>query len=361
MKVAFFNWRDIRHPLAGGAELYIHEVMKRLAAKGHSPALFCSTFPGCRRLETVDGVPHVRYAGRFSMYASAFLCYRQHVAGRYDAIVESINGMPFFTAMFAREPVVSLIHQLTRENWYSGLPLPLAFAGYHSEDALLLPYRGRPAIVPSESTSADLRKLGFGSVSVVHGGCGLRRAPVGKERTPTMLCLGRLAKSKRVDHAMRAFRSVRDSLGGAKLWLAGSGPEEGRLRSLAASLGMAGDVEFFGKVGEERKAELLSRAHLLLFPAVREGWGLVVTEANACGTPAIGYDVHGLRDSIRDGVNGVLVPDGRVDEMAAAAAGLLRDRGRLKMLSESSAEYAGRFTWDRTAEGVLSVLAEAVG
>jgi len=362
MRLAFFNWRDIRHPMAGGAEVYVHEILRALVARGHSATLFSSRFPGSSEREAIDGIEHIRFGGRYSMYATAALCYRKHIRGRFDVIVESVNGVPFFTPLFANEPIIPLIHQLTRENWYSALPFPVAFAGYHMEDAMLRIYRRNPSVAPSPSTKSDLEKLGFHDVRIIYGAAQVERpAGITKESAPTLIYLGRLTKSKRVDHALRAFSSLRKKMPGAVMWVAGSGPEEARLRALAQELGIAPSVSFFGKVSEGRKAELLSRAHIMLFPAVREGWGLVVLEANACGTPAIGYDVPGLRDSIRNGINGHLVRDGEIDSMAEKALSLLSEPGLLGSLSSSSAEFARGFSWEKSAGEYEALFREVLG
>ena len=365
MRIAFFNWRDIRNPLAGGAEAFTHQLLRRLAERGHTVTLFSSFYKGAPARESIDRVEHIRFGGRYSMYFRALGCYKKHVEGRYDVIVECINGVPFFMPMFAKEKVVSVIHQLTRENWYSGLPFPLAFLGYHGEDLMLGPYRDRLAIVPSESTLEDLEALGFGNVEIVHYAADVL-PPTGleKESAPTLIYLGRLTKSKRVDHALKAFKLVLDAAsrrGGVPpfLWILGSGPEESRLRALSASLGMANSVVFFGKVDEGRKAELLAKAHLALFPAVREGWGLVVLEANACGTPVIGYDIPGLRDSIREGTNGYVVETGDSAAMGRKAIELLSDAKALAALSRSAKAYSETFSWDRCADEFLASLGRA--
>lgn len=357
MRIAFFNWRDMKNPHAGGAELYVHEIAKQLAAMGHSPTIFTSSFPGSAPREYIDGIEHVRYGGRFLIYPKSVLCYRRHIAGKYDAIVESINGMPFFTPLFAREKCVPLIYQLTRENWYSGLPFPLAFAGYHLEDLLLGIYGKRTAIAVSDSTKCDLEAIGFGDVRIVHGASSIS-PPKGirKERRPTLVYLGRLTKSKRVDHALLAFSSLVKKIPSARLWIAGGGPEDGRLRNLAATLGISKNTVFFGRVDEGKKAELLSRAHLMLFPAVREGWGLTVNEANSCATPAIGYDVPGLRDSIRPGVNGYLIRAGNYEAMAECAAGLLSDQRRLRRLASGAVRRSKKFAWKTSALRLAGIL-----
>lgn len=357
MRIAFFNWRDVRHPLAGGAETLLHCIMVRLAGKGHAVTGFTGRFAGCAGREVVDGVEYIRYAGRFLMYPLSYLCYRDHVAGRYDVIIESINGVPFFTPLFAKEPVVPLIHQLTRENWYSGLAPPLAFLGYHAEDPMLAPYRRLHALGVSDSTKSDLERIGFSDVSLLLE-CADIQAPEGaaKEAAPTLIYVGRLVRSKRVDHAIRAMKLVHDSLPQARLWIVGSGPENERLSSLAHELGLSASVRFFGHVDERRKADLLSRAHLFVFPGTREGWGLTVIEANRCGTPVIGYDVPGLRDSIKDGVNGRLAPSGSYELMAKGALALLRDRKALRKLSMSARRHSMGFTPERSADSLIAFL-----
>jgi len=361
MRIAFFNWRDIRNPSAGGAEVYVHQILKRLAEQGHKVTLFTSSFPGSAQRETIDGVEHIRYGGRFLIYPKSFLCYRKHIKGQYDAIVESINGPPFFTNLFAKEKVIPFIHQLTRENWYSGLPFPLAFAGYHLEDGMLSLYKGNPAIVPSDSTKSDLVGLGFKDVNVIHGAADITPVKTAKPSQKTIVYLGRLTKSKRVDHVLRAFKLISQSENDSRLLIAGSGPEEKNLISLARELGISGQTGFLGRVSDEEKAELLSKAHLMLFPAVREGWGLVTLEANACRTPVIGYNVHGLRDSIKDGVNGYLVDDGDIDAMAKRSVELLGDSDELERLSASAAEYSKTFSWEKSSKEFAAVLERVIG
>lgn len=357
MRIAFFNWRDVKNPSAGGAEIYNHEVLRRFVQMGHEVTIFTSSYPGSLPRETIDGIEHIRYAGRFLIYAKARSCYKESIEGKYDLIVESINGVPFFTALFAKEKIVPFIHQLTRENWYSGMVLPLALAGYYAEDHMLKLYKDRPSIAPSQSTKNDLERIGFADVSVVNGGSSIQSPKqLLKEKQPTLIYLGRLTKSKRVDHAISALSKIRKFVPEAKLRILGRGPEENNLRRLASDLKVSDAVEFFGFVDEKEKIYLLSTSHAMLFPAAREGWGLTVVEANRCGTPVIGYDVPGLRDSIRHGINGYLVRSGDVEGMAGAASSLLKNKEELKQLSLNAMEYSRQFSWDKSADEFLSVL-----
>ena len=358
MRIAFFNWRDIKNPRAGGAEVYNHELLRRLVKKGHKTTIFTSSFPGCEKQEFIDGIEHVRYAGKYMIYPKSYLCYKKHVEGRYDVIIEGINGVPFFTKLFAKEKVVPLVYQLTRENWYSGLPFPLAFAGYHAEDSMLGVYRKQPTIVISESGKKDLEKLGFRHVEVIYASHDVSPPEnARKEKKKTLIYLGRLTKSKRVDHVLEAFGRIKD----AQLWIVGSGPEEDNLKRLAEKLGIAERTKFFGRVSQEKKAELLSRAHLMLFPATKEGWGITVLEANACGTPVIGYNVSGLCDSISNGVNGYLIEDGDIDDMAGRVDELFEDDKALAVLSSSAAEYSKKFSWEKSAEELSGFLRNVIG
>jgi glycosyltransferase involved in cell wall biosynthesis len=355
MRIAFFNWRDIKNPMAGGAEVYNHELLKRLADKGHKVTIFTSLFPGAEEKEVIDGIEHIRYGGKFGIYLKAYSCYKKYIEGKYDVIIEGINGMPFFTRFFAREKVVPLVYQLTRQNWYSGLPFPAAFAGYHMEDFILGSYRKNPAITISESTKSDLEKLGFSNIGLVYAAGDVKPPErIHKEKKKTIAYIGRLTKSKRVDHVLIASEKIPD----AEVWIIGDGPERDELKKYAKELGV--EAEFLGKVNQKKKAELLSRAHLMLFPAVHEGWGITVLEANACGTPVIGYDVHGLRDSIENGVNGYLVKDGDVNAMAECAVKLLEDKKMLEKLSADAVEYSKNFSWDKSADGLLEFLEKVI-
>jgi glycosyltransferase involved in cell wall biosynthesis len=348
MRIAFFNWRDVKNPLAGGAETYVHEVLSRLADRGHQVTLFTSTFRGSVPRETIDGIDHVRYAGKFSMFASALSCYSKHIKGKYDLVAESINGVPYFTPLFAKEKTVSLIHQLTRENWYSGIAFPAAVIGYYAEDAMLSFYRKVPCAVPSKSTKNDLLSLGFSDVSVIHGASNISISKKSNKKK-VVLYLGRLTRSKRVSHVLKAFGRIYESNPDYSLWIAGSGPEEKNLHRLAAELGIP--TTFFGHVDEKKKLELLSDASLVLFPAKREGWGLVVLEANSCFTPVVGYDVQGLRDSIRHGVNGYIAADGDLEKLADSASSIISNQKKLSEMEKTSKEYSSQFSWDRTADG----------
>jgi glycosyltransferase involved in cell wall biosynthesis len=354
MRILCLNWRDVQNPEAGGAEVFTHEVMRRLAKKGHEMTLFTSRFKGCQLNENINGVDIIREGNKYSVYKKAKRYLEDHSC-QYDVIIDEINTRPFFVPKFVKEKrVVALIHQLAREFWFYETKFPVNYIGYYYlEKKWLSNYKNEQTLTVSNSTRADLEAMGFKKVFVVPEG--LNVTPLSKvnqkEANPTVVFMGRLKKAKLPHHALRAFLSIKREIHDAKMWIIGDGYLRKKLESSSIK-----DVTFYGHISNEKKYELLSRAHIILVPAVREGWGLVITESNAMGTPAIGYDVHGLRDSIRHGETGILIRERSPEEMAHQTILLLRDSNRLYEYSTNALEFSKQFSWDKTAESFLRVL-----
>lgn len=359
MKILIYNWRDIKNPDAGGAEVFTHEIARRWVGKGNEVTLFTSAFAGCRKEEVVDGVKIIRDGGKYSVYWKAKEYYKKLFKGKFDIVVDEINTRPFVTPRFVNngEKVVALIHQLAREFWFYETGFPINYLGYYFfEERWLKRYLDIPTITVSESTRKDLVALGFKNVSIVPEGINFKplESLPQKEIEPTLIFVGRLKKAKLPDHAIRAFKIIKEKLPDAKLWVVGDGYYRKGLEKMS---GMC--VEFFGSVTQEKKLELMSKAHAILVPGVREGWGLVVTEANAMGTPAIGYNVNGLRDSIKDGETGILC-EPNPEAMAERAVELLQDGALRERLSRNALEWAGEFGWERSAEEFMKMITSVV-
>lgn len=354
MDILIYNWRDIKNPAAGGAEVVTHEIAKRLVLKGHKIILFTAAFAGCISNETIDGVEIIRSGGRFAVYLKAEQYYKKH-AGEFDIVVDEINTRPFLTPKFVTDgtPIIALIHQLAREFWFYETPFPINWIGYNIlEDRWLKNYIDIPTITVSQSTKNDLIDLGFKDITIISEGINFKPLPdiPEKEKEPTLIFVGRMGRAKLPDHVMKAFTHIKKSIPDAKLWMVGDGKMRKKLEENKPE-----DVTFFGYVDGNKKHELMSRAHAILVPGVREGWGLVVTEANALGTPAVGYNVHGLRDSIRDGQTGLLC-EPNPEAMADIAVRLLQDDTLREGLSENALAWAGVFDWDRTAEEFMKAI-----
>lgn len=263
--------------------------------------------------------------------------------------------MPFFTPLWAEVPVVMLIFQLAREVWWYESRLPLSFVGYVTEPIYLRIYHRTAVVTISKSTEGDLKRLGFkGPISIVP--IGIEPAQpirLAKSRVPTFLYVGRLAPSKRIGHMVEALALFRQVTGEGRLLLAGAGSSEYQvsLLSLARKLNVEHSVTFCGRVTDDQKRRLMSESHALLMTSVREGWGLVVTEANACGTPAVVYDVPGLRDSVRDESTGLVVPP-RPRDLCAALLRLIKDRELYQRLASEGQHWSETLTYQKSAEHV---------
>ncbi len=358
MNILIYNWRDIKNPDAGGAEVFTHENARRWVEKGHKITLFTAAFKGCKKNETIDGVEIIRSGGRYTVYLKAPQFYRKH-AGEYDVVVDEINTRPFMTPKFVNDgtPVIALIHQLAREFWFYETPFPINWIGNHIlEDRWLKNYINIPTITVSQSTKNDLIDLGFKNVTIISEGINFK--PLldipEKEKEPTLIFVGRMGHAKLPDHVMEAFNYIKKRIPGAKLWMVGDGKMRKELEENKPD-----DVTFFGYVDGNKKHELMSRAHVILVPGVREGWGLVVTEANAMGTPAIGYNVHGLRDSIRSGETGLLC-EPNPEAMADKSIEILNDNDLQKRLSKDALEDSRKFNWDISAMETLRILEKVV-
>lgn len=347
MRILFLSWKDTTHPFAGGAEVYTDEVTHAWVQQGHAVTWFSSSVEGQPRDEMRGGVTIVRRGSRLGVYRAAKAWYRAEGHGQFDLVIDEVNTVPFGAARWVKDaPVVALIFQVCREIWWQEMPFPIAFAGrFFLEKHWLRIYRHRPVLTISQSSKDSFAAYGLSNVSIVPVGINdMIRPDVPKERTPTVVFVGRLASNKRPGDAIEAFALLRESVPDARLWVIGSGPELERLRAKTPP-----GVIFHGRVDEATKRDLLARAHLLVVTSVREGWGLVVDEAAAMGTPTVAYDVAGLRDSTL-AAGGVLVsPSPSV--LGETLARLLAAPSRR---SSTRPITSGATTWPAVARSVLA-------
>jgi glycosyltransferase involved in cell wall biosynthesis len=356
MNILFLNWRDIRSPRAGGAELLTHEIAKRLVDGGARVQLFTSRPDGLPDREDVDGVEIVR---RGSELTTRLHAPRATRGTAWDVVVEEINTLPYFAHLWSRARSFLFIPQLAREVWWYEAPLPLAAPGYAAEPLYLSLYRDVETITISKSTLDDLRGLGVRApIHVIPMATSSPAVPTLAPKDPTgeLAIVGRLVPSKRVDHAIRVLGELRRHVPTASLTVVGDGPERGKLESLAAELGIAEHVTFAGRVSEDEKLAILTRATFVVACAVREGWGLTITEAARVGTPSACYRVSGLVDSVVDGRTGVLT-EPEPSRLADAIADVLAAPGAYEALRENAWRSWSDLSWDATADA----FARAIG
>jgi glycosyltransferase involved in cell wall biosynthesis len=354
VRILWFSWRDIQNPEAGGAEVFTYEVMQKLIKRGYSFTLFTSGYQDAPLSDNINGINVIRQGGKYTVYSKAKKYYAKN-RSIFDLVVDEINVKPFLTPKFVNElPVVGLVHQVSRGGLFYEIPFPVNYIMYYYLiKRWLSNYRNTPTITVSESQKRILQEFGFQAIYLVPEGLSvtpLVKMPK-KETKPTVAFIGRLKGYKLPDHALRAFALIKKELPDARMFVIGDGYMRLKLERMNVK-----DVTFYGKVDNQTKCGLLSKAHLVLVPSVEEGWGLVVTESNAMGTPTVAYDVSGLRDSVKDGQTGILVNNNSPEGLAAAALKLLKDEESLAKLSQNALSYSKQFSWNRTADAFDIIL-----
>jgi glycosyltransferase involved in cell wall biosynthesis len=356
VNVLLVNWQDRENPQAGGAEIHLHEIYGRLAAKGHRIRLVCSGWKGAAARAEVDGIAVERHGDRHSFALVGRGAVRRALrAEQPDLVVEDVNKIPLFTAALTERPVGVIVPHLFGTTAFAEAPWPVAALVWLLERPIPRAYRRAGFHAISESTRDDLVARGVPRerIVVIHPGVDATQFTPGpgvRTAAPTFLYIGRLRRYKGVDHAIRALALARRERPDLRLLVAGSGDDRPRLEALVAELGQRDAVEFLGFVSEARKLELLRSVWANLFPSPKEGWGITNVEAAACGTPSLASDSPGLRDSVRHGETGYLVPHGDPEALAQRMLELARDPGRVATLGAAARRFAESLSWERAAD-----------
>jgi glycosyltransferase involved in cell wall biosynthesis len=354
VRLLLVNWQDRDNPQAGGAEIHLHEIFGRLAARGHEVTLLCGGWPGCEPTTTLDGIDVIRVGTRHTFPFLARSHFRRELADQqFDLLIEDVNKVPLYTPRWGGPPVVALVPHLFGGTAFQELAVPLAAAVWLAERPLGRTYRGIPFEAISMSTADDLAERGIprGSVEVIYPGVdtvGYTPLDGTRSATPVFAYLGRLKKYKGVHHVIKAFAAMQHPA--ATLEIAGAGDFRSSLEQLAGSLDLGARVRFLGRIDEAEKLAMLRRAWGLVFASPKEGWGITNLEAAACGTPVVASNSPGIRESVRDGETGFLVPHGDTKAMAAAMSQLAGDAALVTRLGVQARRFAETFTWERAAE-----------
>lgn len=372
MHILIYNWKDLKHPEVGGAEIITHHIAKRLVARGHSVTWFCRSFPGGAERDRYDGIEIVRRGGLLTTYYHGWRYY-QTLPQKPDLVIDMLNTIFWQTPLYARDSkVVAYVNQLAKEVLYYQMPWPLAGFAYQLEPLQFLSYRKTPFVCYAESTKDDLASVGIPKRNIALFQLGLdhgRYRQGKKSAKPLFVTLGRLAAMKRNDLVIKAMPEVVRAIPKAKLVVIGEGPEKARLKGLTKRLKIEKsviiqdkDVWFFGKNQRDQKIELLKQAWALVIPSAKEGWGMVVTEAAACGTPAIGTAVTGLKDSIQDNRTGLLVSANPTpSELAQAMITMARESKLREKLSTNALRFAKTLNWDKSFDQFRGAVVKVSG
>jgi glycosyltransferase involved in cell wall biosynthesis len=360
-----FNRRDTTNPEGGGSERYGEIVAQALASAGHQVTIFTADHGAAPRDEVRGGVRFRRRGGKLGVLARGWADLALRRLGPVDVVVDTQNGVPFFSRLATRAPIVVLVHHVHREMWPVVYGPRAARLGWWVESrAAPRLYRSCAYIAVSDATKGELVRLGIDPdrIDVVHNGVEPAPAPAGGPAPrPTLVVLGRLVPHKRVEHVLTAAAELRGEFPDLHVRVVGDGWWHDRLVAHAARLGVDDLVDFTGFVSEQAKHEELSRAWVLAMPSLKEGWGLCVMEAATHGVPSVAYRAaSGVAESIVDPQTGLLV-DGGVAEFTEALRRLIADQALRTSLGDKARARAGTFHWEDTARAFVAVLSKVTG
>lgn len=363
MNILWFTWKDKKNPLAGGAEVVNEEIAKRLARDGHEVVFLVGGFEGSQKEEIINRYKIIRLGGQWTCYFEAYRYYKKNLNTWPDIIIEEINTIPFFTQFYSNQKKFLFFHQLCREIWFYQMIFPLNLIGYLIEPVYLWLLRKNKVITVSNSTKNDLVRHGFRSKNISIISEGIEMVPVGnlnlikKYEYPTVLSLGQIRTMKRTLDQVKAFELAKEKIPDLRMIIAGSSSSKygKKVLKYISNSKHKNDIRYLGRVSKEKKIELMQKCHIILVTSVKEGWGLIVTEANSQGTPAIVYNVDGLRDSVKDGLTGLMCKQNPKD-MAYKIIELLKNEKQYDKIQLEAYMWSKEINFDKCYKDIIKTL-----
>jgi glycosyltransferase involved in cell wall biosynthesis len=359
-RVLMLAWRDLDDPEAGGSELHADKVAERWAAAGLDVTMRTAAAEGHPVRASRNGYSVIRKAGRYAVFPRSAVSAAVGRSGRHDGLVEIWNGMPFLSPLWARCPRIVFLHHVHAEMWRMVLPPHLARIGETIEYKLAPPfYRRTPIVTLSESSRDEIvEMLGMRreNITVSPPGISPRYSPAGdRSPHPLVVAVGRLVPVKRLDLLVNALVRLKQDVPDLEAVLVGEGYERPALEAQIAAAGATAWLKLPGRLSDDELIALYRRAWVLTSASAREGWGMTITEAAACGTPSVVTKIAGHSDAVADGSSGILVSE------PAALTGALRDVLTSSSLRErrsaGALQRAARFTRANSARATFEVLA----
>ena len=364
MKILWLTWKDKKNPLAGGAEAVNEEIAKRLAFAGHEVTLLVAGFKGALNEEIINGYKVIRLGNRWTVYWQAYKYYKKNLMGWADLVIDEINTMPFGCKFYVKEKNIIICYQLCRQIWFYQMFFPLNLLGYLIEPLYLWLLRKKIVLTESESTKKDLQNYGFKKENIYVFNIGLEIEPaedlntLTKAGDPTILSLGNIRSMKRCLHIIKAFEIAKQKIYNLKLAIAGDASAKygKKVLNYINKSGYKDSITYFGRVSTDKKLELLQKSHLICVTSVKEGWGIIVTEANSQGTPAIVYDSDGLRDSVKNNQTGLICSKNNPKELAKNITYLFKNHEQYKTLQKNAWLWSKKINSEKSYQDFLEII-----
>jgi glycosyltransferase involved in cell wall biosynthesis len=368
MNIIWFSWKDIAHPESGGAETVSEEIRKNLLKDGHQVKLITAKYSGSKDYEKRnDGLEIYRSGNRFSVYLKAGSLYKKNFKSWADVVIDEMNTIPFMTPLYTEKNTKNflLTYQLARQVWFYQMIFPISLIGYLVEPLMLIfmsKLRYKNVLTESNSTKLDLQKYGFKKVHVFRIGMSLEplKSLGPKKISNSILSLGAIRPMKRTLHAVKAFELARDKNNDLTLTIAGdnSTPYAKKVIKYINNSRHKEAIDVKGRVPAKERLELMTKSDVILVTSIKEGWGLIVTEANSQGTPAIVYDTDGLRDSVKNNITGLTSMAGSYKNMSTKILELLDDDKMYKGIRQKAWEDSKQYTFENSYYDFLKAIEE---
>ncbi len=360
MNILMLNWRDIKNPKSGGAEIVTLEHLVNWSRNGHKVVWFSSAFKNSKEKEIVNGIEIVRKGNLITVFIHAFIYYFKN-KNNIDFVVDQIHGIPFFTPLYVKKPKIAFIHEVAGEIWDHMYPFPINIIGKNFEKYYFRLYKKIIFWVPSNSTAVDLIGNGIDrrncKVILASINNSVLSKPGKKNSNPTFIFASRLVKMKGVEEVIKAFFIIQHKIPKSKLVIVGEGNKNyvEKLKS-KYEITSNSNIKFYGYVTQSKKIELMESSNLILHASIKEGWGLVIIEAASRGTPSVVYDVGGLRDSTIKNKTGIILSVNSPESMAEAAIDLLANEKKYYMFQSNCIDWARSITWQKATRESLSLI-----
>ena len=362
MNILILNWRDIKHPRAGGAEVRLHEVYTPLVKQGHNIILYCCSFNNAPKYECINGIEVYRLGND---YTFSFLCMvnlnkwvKKHQA---DIVIEDLNKIPFYSPLFYNGPLIIQMHHLWKKSIFKEAFFLVACLIWLTEKTIPWIYKNCNFSVVSPSTKNELSSLGISEkkIKIIYNGANLDLyKPKELVKEHIILWIGRIQKYKGPIEACKILQLLNQDLPNLKLVIVGDGPYKNKVKEFAKKNNLS--VFFTGFLDKKEKIKWLQKASIHLQSSYKEGWGLSVIEANACGCPVVANNTSGLRDSCQDKKTGLLYKYNDLEDAASKIKFILNDSKLTNQLVDNGLEWASSFSWLKNSDQMFKFINQSM-
>jgi glycosyltransferase involved in cell wall biosynthesis len=364
MKILWLTWKDRKNPLAGGAEVVNEELAKRLVKNGYEVIFLTAGFSDGKKEELIDGYKVIRLGNCWTVYWQVYKYYERNLIGWADLVIDEVNTVPFFAKFYAKEKNILFVHQLCREIWFYQMFFPLSLIGYLLEPIYLRLLNDQKVITVSKSSKKDLFNYGFKKRKIKIISEGIEIEPVKdlkvitKYKRPTILALGAIKAMKRTGHIVKAFEIAKLTIPDLQLIIAGSteGKYGDKVLRMIKDSEYKDFIKYLGRVSKGKKIKLMQKSHMIAVTSVKEGWGLIVTEANSQGTPAVVYNVDGLRDSVKNKKTGIVCQQNTPEDLAENMLKLLEDKEKYEKLRLNAWEWSKEINFENSYNNFIKAI-----